>query len=136
MKADILMEEKGRQYAQQILNDYFEDFCERQVSVFCGACESGGIGLVLARYLSENKVPVVCYITPPPSGQYEDLVMRNLKRAFVCHTSVKEIENIDDLKAVAAKTYVAVDALGTTAHPLAAAARAIIKDCANIVSAG
>ena len=141
LSPDIAMENAGRLCAQQILNTYFEDFCERQVTVFCGPGNNGGDGLVLARCLAGNKVPAVCYIIPPENGQYKNLVMRNLKRAFVCHTSVKEIENIDELKNIAAKTYVAVDALlglGADAsrpqNPLFVDICGIINTCGNIVS--
>ncbi|MDR1123122.1 MAG: NAD(P)H-hydrate epimerase [Elusimicrobiota bacterium] len=140
LNADLLMENAGRLCAQEILNDYFRPFMEEQATVFCGPGNNGGDGLVLARRLAEYRVPVVCYIIPPANGEYKELVMRNLKRAFVCHVSVKEIDNTATLKKAAAKTYVAVDAL----LGLGAAARAgggliqevidIINTCRNIVS--
>ena len=140
LNADLLMENAGRLCAQEILNNYFNPFREEQATVFCGPGNNGGDGLVLARRLAEYRVPVVCYIIPPADGAYKELVLRNLKRAFVCHVSVKEISNAHEVKKTAAKTFVAVDAL----LGLGAAARAdgglmqetvdIINTCRNIIS--
>ena len=136
--ADVLMENAGRLCAQQILNTFFNPYIEKQVSVFCGPGNNGGDGLVLARYLAENKVPAVCYIIPPENGQYTNLVMRNIKRAFVCNVSVKEISSPLD---ISAKTYVVVDALlglGANAwhKPRAVFQQTvdIINGCKNIIS--
>jgi NAD(P)H-hydrate epimerase len=140
LNADLLMENAGRLCAQEILNNYFVPFREEQTTVFCGPGNNGGDGLVLARYLAERGVPVVCHIIPPANGEYKELVLRNLKRAFVCHVSVREIDNPAALKKTAAKTYVAVDAL----LGLGADARAdnglmqevidAVNACRNIVS--
>jgi NAD(P)H-hydrate epimerase len=141
INADVLMENAGRLCAQQILNTYFEDFAQKQATVFCGPGNNGGDGLVLARCLAEHKIPTVCYIIPPIDGIYKPLVMRNIKRAFVCHLSVKEIENICEIKKAAAKTYLAVDALlglGASAEhnprKIFQETVDIINTCKNIVS--
>lgn len=106
LNADILMENAGRLCAQQLLNS---DLPEGQVTVLCGPGGNGGDGLVLARCLMENKVPAVCYIVP--SQNYKELVLKNIKRAFVCHVSVKEIEDISAVEKAVQKSALVVDAL-------------------------
>jgi NAD(P)H-hydrate epimerase len=141
LSPDIAMENAGRLCAQQILNTYFETPSDKLITVFCGPGNNGGDGLVLARYLAENRVSVVCFIIPPADGQYKDLGLKNLKRAFICHTSVKEIADIKEVKKTAAKTFLAVDALlglGANAarkpNALFLAVCDIINTCPNIVS--
>jgi len=142
LSSDVLMENAGRLCAQQILNTYYCPYVEQQATIFCGPGNNGGDGLVLARYLAENKVPVVCYIIPPENGRYKELAARNLKRAFVCHVSVKEIFSPADIpRDIASKTYVAVDALlglgASAAHKprdIFQQTVDIINSCKNIVS--
>lgn len=109
--ADILMENAGRLIAQQILNTYDLKEDGQPVTIVCGAGNNGGDGLVTARYLMEHKIPAVCFIVPPSSGQYKELVLKNIKRAFVCHTSVKEISDIKEACKTIAQAPLVIDAL-------------------------
>ncbi|MDR1683853.1 MAG: NAD(P)H-hydrate epimerase [Elusimicrobiota bacterium] len=117
ISADIVMENAGRLCAQELINAYFNDGQTGQVSVFCGPGNNGGDGLVLARCLLENRIAAVCYIMRP-RGEYKPLVLKNIKRAFVCGLSVKEVESVKDVKAAIEKSFIAVDAvLGLGAAP-------------------
>ncbi len=111
VNADILMENAGRLIAQQILNTYDLKQDGQPVAVICGAGNNGGDGLVVARYLMEHKIPAVCFITPPSNSPYKELVLKNIKRAFVCHTSVKEINDIKEACKTIAKAQLIIDAL-------------------------
>lgn len=141
LHADILMENAGRLCAQQILNTYFDGPSDKQVTVFCGPGNNGGDGLVLARCLLEHRIRCVCYILPPSNKQYKDLVMRNIKRAFICNLSMREIDGLKEISEVAPKTYLAVDCLlglgaskAVTPRPLFQDIVDVINSCKNIVS--
>ncbi|MDR0291670.1 MAG: hypothetical protein LBI01_02620, partial [Elusimicrobium sp.] len=91
---DMLMEHAGRAAAERILNDILphekEKREKKKIIVISGGGNNGGDGLVCARYLLEEGCSVYCYIVKTGNG-YKPLVMKNLKRAFFSHLSVKEI---------------------------------------------
>lgn len=107
---DVLMERAGKEVAEEILNTFLCKERERKVLVLCGAGNNGGDGLVAARYLLEHGAEVYCYIIPSEKG-YKELVMKNLKRAFFTHLSVKEIEDYNELETSIKEAAVVVDAL-------------------------
>ncbi|ACC99019.1 Carbohydrate kinase, YjeF related protein [Elusimicrobium minutum Pei191] len=109
---DVLMEHAGRSAAEEILNCFLSENKEKKVIIVCGHGGNGGDGLVCGRYLMERGVDVYCYIIPPFQGSYKGLVLKNLKRAFFSHLSVKEIyQNLSDLKNSVADAYIVIDAL-------------------------
>ncbi len=107
---DILMETAGRNVAQEIINEYLCTEREKKIIVLCGAGNNGGDGLVCARYLIEHGAEVYCYIVPSEKG-YKELVMKNLKRAFFSHLSIKEIVDFTELEASLKEAFLVVDAL-------------------------
>ncbi|MDR0953398.1 MAG: NAD(P)H-hydrate epimerase [Elusimicrobiota bacterium] len=139
LSPDLLMENAGRLCAQQIIDTYFPNGTDEQITIICGSGGNGGDGLVLARCLMENKIPAVCYIVPSP--KYGELTKKNIKRAFVCHTSVKEIDKAEILKKAVGKSLIVVDALlglgaskEHTPRPVFQEAIDIINTAKNIIS--
>jgi len=132
---DALMEHAGRSAAEQILNYILplakEKREKKEIIVVCGFGNNGGDGLVCARYLLENNCNVYCYIVN--NGAYKPLVMKNLKRAFFSHLSVKEIEqDLTDLKNSLQNADVIVDALlGIGAE---GAPRGIFREIINLIN--
>ncbi|WP_424245414.1 NAD(P)H-hydrate epimerase [Elusimicrobium posterum] len=136
---DLLMEHAGRSMAEDILNNFLPDDREskddKKVIVVCGYGGNGGDGLVCARYLIERGVQVYCYIIKP-AKEYKVQVMKNLKRAFFSHLSVKEIESaadLEELKNSANNAFLIVDCLlgiGFEGEP-----RGFFKDAINIINA-
>ncbi|WP_428897335.1 NAD(P)H-hydrate epimerase [Parelusimicrobium proximum] len=106
---DVLMDTAGHSAAEEIINTYFKEKNENQILVICGSGNNGGDGLVTARYLLEHGLNVYCYIMP--SDHYKELVMKNIKRAFFSHLSVKTIDNLDALKESAKNSFIIIDAL-------------------------
>ena len=104
-----------RAAAEQILNYILprtkEKREKKKIIIICGHGNNGGDGLVCARYLLERNANVYCYIIKP-DGEYKPLVMKNLKRSFFSHLSVKEVDqNLTDLKNSLQTSDVVVDAL-------------------------
>lgn len=111
---DVLMEHAGRSMAEEILNTFLlEGKDNKKIIIVCGHGGNGGDGLVCARYLLERGAEVYCYIIKPQKP-YKELVLKNLKRAFFSHLSVKEIEtpaDLEDLKKSLKNSFLIVDAL-------------------------
>lgn len=137
ISGDLMMEHAGRGAAEEILNTYLsENIDDKKVIVLCGGGNNGGDGLVCARYLLEHGAEVYCYILP--SENYKPLVIKNIKRAFFTHLSVKDAAEITELKISTQSSFLVIDALfgiGLTGAPrgLAAEVINIINECGKPV---
>jgi len=113
ISADRLMENAGKAVANEILKLApvpAADFC---CVILCGRGNNGGDGLVIARYLYKAGAAPLVFLVPPQEGaEYGTLVLRNLKRAFFSHVSVRNAEkDIAPVRRALDCCHIVVDAL-------------------------
>jgi NAD(P)H-hydrate epimerase len=67
----VLMENAGRG-ATDVLLEHFQEWDRGPVTIVCGAGNNGGDGFVVARCLSENRIPVRVFTLVPPERYQGD----------------------------------------------------------------
>lgn len=140
MNADLLMERAGEMCAQKIIRDFFTSPSDKAVAVFCGHGGNGGDGFVIARILSENKIPCVCYAVAGRDGNFSPLTQSKYKRAIAAGVLVDILQDNCAIN-IPENTVLAVDALfglgsgaGHTPRPIFQTAVNVINRAKSIIS--